>query len=768
MKRPLATILLAILLQSGVLSATAQDEARPVWQLTGFDIAANVLQPERALNVVALVTIKNAGRAGGSTFTLRINSKANIKSVSANGAAASFRALAESRGNIQRVTINLPAPVAPNATVNLSLDYRLPVESNSGLEAISPLASQFLPLSFWYPMLNTPFTVRSTDMAPFHLRVEGANVISSGIEKGQSGSAVVYEQPLFALPFFLQGEWDKSEGTAEAKGITTFLPKGASADERKQAEVIMGAAASARAFFAGLLGPAPDVPLRLVAVRRGAGFSDAGTILIEWGAFRRGKLDAATAMLIAESVARLWIGAQTSIRAEGAAMLRDSLTRYLATLLIEKQFGHDATEAELLRERIGYAGVAKRDVPLALATQLDETYYGSVPNKGTMVWRLVERRLGRDAFIAVLRSLLQAGKGDQNGLSLVAFRASLVERGGETLKALLDYELDQPTDMDLMVGLPQQRGGEWVAALRNLGSIDASVTVVAATDRGEQLKIETTVPKQNFGEAVFKTNSKPVRVEIDPDKLYPQLDYSNDAAPRVREVGDAIAEATRFFGAQDYVRAESIAREIISAAPLMQEARMKLARALLGQNKIDEAEKLFRSALDESLPTKDTLAWANIGLGEIALKKGQPAEAARRFNDGVRADGEYASQLAARAGRINAEIAAGGSGPPVDESARAFIAQLDQAIAGGKQAELTPKIISGELVKFMNGLVGTQPESWQTRVLRTEQLEGNLLAADVSVKARVLGQEKGGTALLILARVNGAWKLAGVELFEVR
>ena len=767
MKRPFAIILLATLLHAGVLSATAQDEARPVWQLTNFDIAANVLQPERALNVVALVTIKNVGRAGGSILTLRINSKANIKRVSANGSSASFRALAESRGNIQRVTITLPAPAAPDATVNLSLDYRLPVESNSGLEALSPIASQFLPLSFWYPMLNTPFTVRSTDMAPFRLKLEGANVISSGIDK-QSGSAVVYEQPLFALPFFLQGEWEKSEGTGEAKGITTFLPKGASADERKQAEVIMGSAASARSFLAGLLGPAPDTPLRLVAVRRGAGFSDAGTTLIEWGAFRRAKLDAATAMLIAESGARLWIGAQTSIRGEGAGMLRDSLARYLATLFIEKQFGHDATEAELLRERIAYSSVAKRDVPLSLATQLDETYYGSVPNKGAMVWRLVERRLGRDAFTGLLRSLLQTRKGDLNGLSLAAFRASLVERGGEALKTLLDNELDQPTDMDLMVGLPQQRGGEWVAALRNLGSIDATVTVVAATDRGEQLEIETTVPKQNFGEAVFKSNSRPVRVEVDPDKLYPQLDYSNDIAPRVRELGDAIAEATRFFGAQDYARAESIAREIISAAPRMQEARIRLARALLGENKLDEAEKLFRSALDESLPTKDTLAWANIGLGEIALKKGQAAEAARRFNDGVRADGEYASQLAGRAGRISAEIAAGGSGPPVDESARAFIAQLDQAIAGGKQAELTPKVISGELVRFMNGLIGTQPESWQTRVLRTEQLESNLLAADVSVKAKVLGQEKGGTALLILARVNGTWKLAGVELFEVR
>jgi tetratricopeptide (TPR) repeat protein len=770
MKRLFALTIVALFFLLLILlpNATAQEEPRAAWQLTKFDLAANVLQAERALSVVAVLTIKNVGRAAGTGMTVRLNSKATIKSVSANGAAATFRALPESKGNMQRVTFPLPTPVPANTAFTLSVDYRLPVESNTGLEAISPIGSQFQPLSIWYPMLNTPSTVRGADTAPFRLKVEGANVISSGTDKGQTGSAVVYEQPLFGLPFFLQGEWDKNEGAGEAKGISTFLPKGATADERKQAEVIMGTAASARSFYAGLLGPGPDLPIRLVAVRRGAGFNDAGTLLLEWGAFRRAKLDAATAMLLAESAARLWIGCQTPIRGEGAGMLHDALPRYLAALFIEKQFGHDAAEAELLRERIAYSAVAKKDAPLSRSTPLDQSYFGSVPNKGAMVWRLVEHRLGRDAFISLLRSLLQAGKGDLNGLSLAALRASLAERGGETLKGLLDQQLDQPTDVDLLVGLPQQRGTEWVAALRNLGSIDASVTVVATTDRGEQMKIETTVPAQNFGEAVFKTSAKPVRVEIDPDKLYPQLDYANDVAPRVRDLGDAMGEASRFFGAQDYVHAESNAREILVAAPRMQEARILLARALLGQNKLDEAEKLFRSALDETLPTASALAWANVGLGEIALKRGQNAEAARRFNDGVRADGEYASQLTARAARIKAEAASANSAPPVDEAVKTFIGQLDHVITNGTKAELDARVVSGELVRFVGGIVGTKPEIWQTHVLRTEQLAENLVAADTDINAKELGKEQSGTAVLILARIGGAWKLAGIDLFEVR
>src|SRR6267378_1752256 len=174
---------LTLLLSLAFLSlpvAKAQDEARAAWQVASFDIAANVLQAERSLTAIATLSIKNVGRGPGSGLTLRLNSKAKIKSVTANGASASYHSLADVRPGLQRLNITLPSPLAPNATVSLSVDYRIPVERNTGLEAISPLGSQFLPLTAaaaaepsaggWYPMLNTPFTVRAGDTASFKLK----------------------------------------------------------------------------------------------------------------------------------------------------------------------------------------------------------------------------------------------------------------------------------------------------------------------------------------------------------------------------------------------------------------------------------------------------------------------------------------------------------------------------------------------------------------------------------------------------------------------
>jgi tetratricopeptide (TPR) repeat protein len=290
---------------------------------------------------------------------------------------------------------------------------------------------------------------------------------------------------------------------------------------------------------------------------------------------------------------------------------------------------------------------------------------------------------------------------------------------------------------------------------------------VGVTTTGERLTVQTTIPARSFGEAAFSTTARLARVEVDPDKLYPQLDYTNDVSPRVVQAEDPLAEATSKFVRQDYAGAESAAREMLANSPRMQEARVVLARSLLAQNKMDEAEKEFRAILDERLPVPAALAWGNIGLAEIALRKGQGAEAARRFDEAVRADAEYASTLAARNGRIKAEAAANAA-PVADESARNFIAQFDAAIKSGRKTDIDALVVPGELTSFVGGIVASQPESWATRVIRTEQLDANRMAVDVQISTRQLGRDAAGTAVMILSRVGGGWKLGGIEFFEVR
>jgi tetratricopeptide (TPR) repeat protein len=384
-----------------------------------------------------------------------------------------------------------------------------------------------------------------------------------------------------------------------------------------------------------------------------------------------------------------------------------------------------------------------------------------------MVWHLAANLMGREAFLAVIRDALAASQKEIEGFTLARLRTALSERGGATVKSILDSELDQPTDMDLLIGLPQQQGAQWTAALRNLGSFDAKVTVVGVTSAGQRVTTQGTIPAHDFAQVSLSSPTPLARVEVDPEKLYPQLDYTNDVAPRPIEVSASLAEAMRLFGTQDYAKAELLTKQLVAIAPEMQEARVLFARALLAQNKLDEAEREFKQLADNRLPTPSTLAWTAIGLGEVALRRGQAKEAARLFSEAARADAEYAASLNARAARTRAEAAAATT-PAIDESVKVFVAQLDTAIRTGRQNDILPMVVPGELKRFIQQVVGTQPELWETRVLRTEALSANEMAVDVSMQTRQLGVDHSGTAVFILARVGGAWKLNGIELFEVK
>ena len=743
--------------------ARAQGDGSPAWQVVRYDITASTNPSSRALMARVQITMRNVGRGSGERVTLRINSKAEIKSATANDTATTFRVSQDAKANQQKVEVTLPVSVAPNSTFNVAIDYQVPSTENNQVAAISPLGSHFLPLSYWYPTPANALSPRGADTASYRLRVStvaGDTLVSSG-----RFSEGTFDQTLNGQPFFLSGSWDVSEGQGEARGITVYSPKGASAEEKKQAETIAALAGAARSYFASLLGPAPDAPLRLVCVTRGAGFSDSGTLLLDAAALRRSKVDVGTASQVAEMIARLWIGGVTIVRAEGYGVIREGLVRHLSTSFIEKQFGVETAIAERIRQRTAFASDARRDAPLALTTPLDSSYFNSVGNKGAIVWRLVERMIGRDSFFDVLRTQLQRGAAEGTGLTLALFRESSSLRGGEQLRAMLQYQLNQTSDTDLLVGLPQARGGEWVVALRNVGAVDVSTKVVALTETGERLAVDVVIPSRNFAEAVFKTSSRLKYVEVDPEKDYPQVNYANDISPRGPSGEEPMVEAARLMQRQDFARAETMLNSLLAQAPHAEEARVLLARTLLSENKYEPAEKEFRSLLALRAPTAVAIAWANVGLGEISLQRGQPPAAARFFDEAVRADADYATTLEGRKGRIKAEAASGK--PPVpDETARAFIAQLDKVILSGRKADMDQMLVPGELTAFAKGVSGSQPDIWQTQVLRTEQLDATRMAVDVHLNVKQLGRELSGNPVLVLARVGGGWKLLSVAYFD--
>lgn len=746
-----SSVLFTLFLLFSTFSISAQTDNRTglVWQVLKYDIMATLpnSDADRNLSAKAVLTLKNTNNRPAPKLTLRISEKAEVTSVKANGATTDFsKGLPEkidNSRNLQRISVSLPS-VAANGTVSVEVNYKLNVKDNNGLNALSPISSQFLPLSFWYPTPTSWYYAEGADFAPFRVQVNGAEqVVSSGVSGANS-----FEQKLNGQPFFVTGSWD----SAKFGNVEVLMPKGADGEAQKRANELATLLNDAKTFTANLLGNAPDVPLRIVSSKRGAGFSGGGTIFVDDGVFRQSKIDSGTALIIAEAVAKIWLGNDIQVYGNGYGVIREGLVRYIATQFLESKFGKDVADIERLRQRTAYSAISQRDAPLNIVSPVDDYFYTEVANKGAMIWRLLARKNGQNEFFSIVRRLAE----DKN-LNLNELRDSL-----SSDKEFLDYAFNQVTDTNLLVGLPVVTGTETKVALRNTGSIDALVDVVALTADGKKLTANVALNAKSFGEVSFKNAAKIVRVEIDPDKLYPQTDYSEDVAPRELDDGDLLLVVKKVFDKQDFVGAEKAARIVLRDFPRFDDVRILLARSLLAQNKLSDAEREFKTVLDEKLPTSRSLAWANVGLGEVAAKSGKNSEALKYYEQAILADADYGASLAARTGRnkINSSTAA-------DESIQAFFTQFDKFVVANNKAQLTTLVVPGEVTRFSSNLVG-QTEQWTTKVLQVDKLSANEVLVETNLNIKLLGRNaESGTAVYRLVETARGWKLSGVEIFEV-
>ena len=746
--RPYLTLALLFIIPA--FATFAQDDTRisATWQVQKYDINATLpaTDADRSLTAKAKLDLKNVSQRPASTLTLRIGPNAVISTITVNGAPVEFTKAEEKIGSasLQRVAVRIPA-VAPGGTVSAVVDYKLNVKDNSGLAAISPNGSQFLPLSYWYPTPTSWYFARGADYAPVRVQVNGGqSLVASGTE-----SAGAFDQKLLIQPFFVSGNFEKQD----LSGVEAFLPRESGPEEKKRAAELAALASEVRTFYTGLMGTAPETPLRIVAVKRGGGFSSGGTIFVDESAFRRPKTDSATAMSIAESVAKLWFADSQQVSGDGNGVIREGLPRFLATQFIENKYGKPVADVERMRQRIGYSLVSQRDAPLIQAAPLDDYYYSAVANKGGMIWRLLLRKAGSDEFYKQLRSGLQ-----DRSVTLAELRGLFPEQ-----KEFLDAMFDKVTDVNLLVGLPQVGAGETKAALANTGSSDVTVNVTATLANGERMTAPATIRATSFGEVSFRTPNKVVRLEIDSEKLYPQTNYSDDVAPRETTDNDIQLAVKRAFDKQDHAATETAAKVALREYPNLDDVRILYGRSLLAQNRNAEAEREFRAALDEKLPTPRTLAWANLGLAETSYRANQSAQALKFAEEAIRADSEYGASLAARALRNKINTSS-----PVPDDVRAFFTNFDRAAISNRKAEVDALVVPGEVSRFVSGISG-QATQWKTTPTRVDRLDANTLLVETQTAVQLLTrQPESGMAVYRLAKTPAGWKLLNVDIFEVR
>jgi len=285
----------------------------------------------------------------------------------------------------------------------------------------------------------------------------------------------------------------------------------------------------------------------------------------------------------------------------------------------------------------------------------------------------------------------------------------------------------------------------------------------ALTSTGERLKADTTLRAASYGEITFRTPAKITRVEVDSEKLYPQIEYSDDVAPKELSESDPLLAVKKLFDKQDYIGAEKAARVVLARYPRNDEVRVLLGRSLLALNRDADASNEFKSVLDEKLPTARSIAWANEGLGEVAAKTNQSAQAAKYAEAAIFADGEYGASLAARnlRNKINAATT-------VDAEIKDFFARFDRAAASNRKADVDALVLPGEVTRFVSSVSGST-QQWATQIRQVDKLDANTALVESNMTIQLLNREpETGIAVFRLVRTSGGWKLAAVDMFEVR
>lgn len=191
-------------------------------------------------------------------------------------------------------------------------------------------------------------------------------------------------------------------------------------------------AAAAISYFTDRLGPLPIDRFFVAEVPFSAGMSYASLYGLVYG----GDLSPAgiagetgLAFFAAHEAAHKWIGGLASTRIVGGAWLSEGLAEYLGYLALESIHGRDAA-LSLLKERTYEPFVQRmqRRHRALDAIELFDSDHQLIYEKGALVFRMLHRRLGDDAFYGLIRRWVEAYRGDfSTGDDFIRLATAFVE-----------------------------------------------------------------------------------------------------------------------------------------------------------------------------------------------------------------------------------------------------------------------------------------------------------------------------------------------------
>jgi hypothetical protein len=392
--------------------------------------------------------------------------------------------------------------------------------------------------ALWVPRIQ-PGEERPLDLFPYTMTIEarhGDTAITNGAltEVGDNGTVARYryvcDQP--AHPFVAIGRYHSIERMHGETRLTAYVHERYGEAGLERGRQYLEFIAQLLDVYTRVFGPIPLPRYRLISIdSERANFGINAGMLLSERHFRDDIPDGARLCVVAHELAHAWWAHYVRSYGPGSGLVTEAMCNYAAAVGFGELFGPEA-EAEIYHTyREFYRPVAADDIPLGRQDGYQEIYYRSTYNRGALVLRMLELKIGRGHLHEILRRFV-ASHGESDSVQARTFLEFVQANSPEDLRgffddfiwgtALPDYRL-----VDVTPGGPQ--GGS-VVSITNDGTGSFPVTVRMTGTQGEIIEEQVTLGYRGHTDL---TTSVPVAFAvIDPDGLVPQSSYANDCWPR--------------------------------------------------------------------------------------------------------------------------------------------------------------------------------------------------------------------------------------------
>jgi hypothetical protein len=386
------------------------------------------------------------------------------------------------------------------------------------------------------------------------------------------------------------------------------------------------------AYYTELFGPLPDLPMRIVAVERRGGYGLPQCLLLSRGTFDfEGEISGETFNFLAHEIAHSWFPGLLRPRERAPGMATEAMATYCAALATEQLLSPEAGTAIWANYQQRYSRL-EDDVPLLDQSFQSPSYSISTYHKGAHWWRTLERRLGRDRMIGLLRTYAQ-----EHALESVPFVDLFAwideQTPDEDLRPLYRWYLDTTELVNVgIVGEPRIRargnGAEVEVTIETEGFEGLPVDVDLILADGSTVR-ETLAIGDGEQTLVRELPSPPRRIVLDPDRWLLQSRYRDDRWPRELDGEGYLRVAAAAWRSGDFEAGLEPIAQALARQPENPQFLLMAGQLLLAVGDTEGAADHLYQALDlcDDEESSITRAWTLVALGRAERALGSRSDA---------------------------------------------------------------------------------------------------------------------------------------------